>query len=189
MIGRSIGPTRSWPSWIERDRRRRRRGGHCLCGDAVWTRQLDPVNTILFGQRAGIMRVSANGGTPELIVRAGDGEESSTARSLPDGGTVLFQCVKRARTEQLERCASRRTFAGHGQANGGCESRQRCSIPADGTSACIRSAMECSVSCSTRIAWPLLAGRCRSFKACSRELIHRSRVAGSDVSDEGDVGL
>src|SRR4029453_11510977 len=32
-------------------------------------------NTILFGQPDGIMRVSANGGTPELVIRAEKGEQ------------------------------------------------------------------------------------------------------------------
>jgi eukaryotic-like serine/threonine-protein kinase len=47
-------------------------------------------NTILFGQNAGVMRVSANGGTPELIIRAGEGEQLYGPQLLPDGGSVLF---------------------------------------------------------------------------------------------------
>ena len=46
--------------------------------------------TILFGQRAGIMRVSANGGTPELIVPAAENEELYGPQLMPDGRSVLF---------------------------------------------------------------------------------------------------
>jgi serine/threonine-protein kinase len=49
-----------------------------------------PNNTILFGQPAGIMRVSGNGGTPELIVRASAGEQMHGPQLLPDGRAVLF---------------------------------------------------------------------------------------------------
>ena len=47
-------------------------------------------NTILFGQDAGIMRVPANGGTAELIVKAGDGEVLSGPQLLPGGHALLF---------------------------------------------------------------------------------------------------
>jgi serine/threonine-protein kinase len=46
---------------------------------------------ILFGQEGRrIMRVSPNGGTPQEIVRAKDGEEAQGAQMLPDGRHVLF---------------------------------------------------------------------------------------------------
>ena len=66
-----------------------------LCGAATpygasWT----PDNTILFAEREGIMRVSANGGTPELIVRAGDGEQMYGPQLLPDGQSMLFTVTK-----------------------------------------------------------------------------------------------
>ncbi|HXG87492.1 MAG TPA: protein kinase [Vicinamibacterales bacterium] len=51
-------------------------------------------NTILFGQHAGIMRVSANGGAPELIIRAGDGEQMYGPQLLPDGMSVLFSVTR-----------------------------------------------------------------------------------------------
>ena len=51
-------------------------------------------NTILFGQRAGIMRLSANGGTPELVVRAAEGEQMYGPQLLPDGDSVLFSVTK-----------------------------------------------------------------------------------------------
>src|SRR5262249_32952886 len=41
-----------------------------LFSGASWSRD----DTILFGQPQGIMRVSANGGTPELVIAAGKGE-------------------------------------------------------------------------------------------------------------------
>jgi eukaryotic-like serine/threonine-protein kinase len=47
-------------------------------------------NTILFGQREGIMRVSAAGGTPELVVRAKNDEQMHGPQMLPDGASVLF---------------------------------------------------------------------------------------------------
>ena len=46
---------------------------------------------IVFGQpNKGIMRVSANGGTPEMLVSVKDGEEASSPQTLPGGETVLF---------------------------------------------------------------------------------------------------
>jgi serine/threonine protein kinase len=47
-------------------------------------------NTILFAQADGIMRVSANGGTPELVIRAKKGEQMYGPQLLPDGETVLL---------------------------------------------------------------------------------------------------
>ena len=49
-----------------------------------------PDDTILFGQAEGILRVSANGGTPELIVPAAEGEQMGRPQLLPDGESVLF---------------------------------------------------------------------------------------------------
>jgi Tol biopolymer transport system component len=57
---------------------------------ASWT----PDNTILFGQRAGIMRVSANGGTPELIIRASESEQMYGPQLLPDRASVLFSVTR-----------------------------------------------------------------------------------------------
>jgi serine/threonine-protein kinase len=56
---------------------------------ASWARD----NTILFGQSAGIMRVSANGGAPELVVRADEGELMYGPQLLP-GNSVLFSVTK-----------------------------------------------------------------------------------------------
>jgi len=47
-------------------------------------------NTILFGQPDGIRRVSANGGIPELIIKAEGGEQLDGPQSLPGGEWVLF---------------------------------------------------------------------------------------------------
>src|SRR5262245_61521241 len=47
-------------------------------------------NTILFGQPAGIMRVSANGGSPQVVIRAKQGEAMYGQQLLPDGDSVLF---------------------------------------------------------------------------------------------------
>jgi serine/threonine-protein kinase len=57
---------------------------------ASWSRD----NTILFGQPAGIMRVSADGGTPEVIVPATHGEQLWRPQMLPGGQAVLFSVVK-----------------------------------------------------------------------------------------------
>src|SRR5262249_28139873 len=57
-----------------------------LFSGASWSRD----DTILFGQPQGIMRVSANGGTPELVLPAGKGEVMNGPQLLPDGDSVLF---------------------------------------------------------------------------------------------------
>jgi serine/threonine-protein kinase len=49
-----------------------------------------PDNTILFAEARGIVRVSSNGGTPELIVPAQEGEQMHGPRLLPAGDAVLF---------------------------------------------------------------------------------------------------
>jgi serine/threonine-protein kinase len=49
-----------------------------------------PDNTILFGQAEGIMRISASGGTPQLIVAARKGEFLYGPQLLPGGESVLF---------------------------------------------------------------------------------------------------
>ena len=46
--------------------------------------------TIFFGQPEGILRVPANGGTPELIIEIEDGEAIYGPQLLPDGDSVLF---------------------------------------------------------------------------------------------------
>jgi serine/threonine-protein kinase len=51
-------------------------------------------NTILFGQRDGVMRVSASGGTPELVIRAENGEQVHGPQMLPDGEWVLFSATR-----------------------------------------------------------------------------------------------
>jgi serine/threonine-protein kinase len=47
-------------------------------------------NMIFLGQPAGIMRVSANGGTPELVVKANEGEQVHGPQLLGDGDSLLF---------------------------------------------------------------------------------------------------
>ena len=47
-------------------------------------------DTILFVQREGIMRVSADGGDPELLVRAEEGEQFFGPKLLPDGELILY---------------------------------------------------------------------------------------------------
>ena len=51
-------------------------------------------NTILFGQSVGIMRVSGNGGKPELLIPAAAGEQMYGPELLSGGNTVLFSVTK-----------------------------------------------------------------------------------------------
>ena len=50
--------------------------------------------TILFGQLEGIMRVSANGGTPEVIVATERGAQAHGPQMLPGGQWVLFSLTR-----------------------------------------------------------------------------------------------
>ena len=52
-----------------------------------------PDDTIFIAQAEGIARVSANGGTPELVIPAADGETLDAPQLLPDGDTVLFSAT------------------------------------------------------------------------------------------------
>jgi serine/threonine-protein kinase len=66
-----------------------------LCGatmlfGATWA----PDNSILFGQHAGIMRVSADGGTPQLVIRASEGEQMYGPQLLPDRTSILFSVAR-----------------------------------------------------------------------------------------------
>ena len=47
-------------------------------------------DAILFAQTEGILRVSANGGTPALVIPAEAGEQMDSPQLLPDGESVLF---------------------------------------------------------------------------------------------------
>jgi eukaryotic-like serine/threonine-protein kinase len=53
---------------------------------ASWTAD----NTILFAAAEGIWRVSANGGTPALLIRTAEGESMYGPQLLPGGEAVLF---------------------------------------------------------------------------------------------------
>ena len=59
---------------------------------AHWERD----GTIVYGQQDGIWRVSANGGTPERIVRVDESELVYGPRMLPDGNAVMFSLAARA---------------------------------------------------------------------------------------------
>ena len=50
--------------------------------------------TILFAQGEGIMRVSENGGKPELVIKIKDGEFVNGPSMLPDGKTVLYSLTR-----------------------------------------------------------------------------------------------
>ncbi|MFX1265343.1 MAG: protein kinase, partial [Promethearchaeota archaeon] len=52
-------------------------------------------NTIVYGERyEGIMRVSANGGTPETLIEAEDGTTYFFPQMLPDGKALLFAILQ-----------------------------------------------------------------------------------------------
>ena len=61
-----------------------------------------PDNMILFGQPEGIMRVSANGGTPELVIKANEGEEMYGPQLLPHGDSVLFSSTRALGTSRWD---------------------------------------------------------------------------------------
>ena len=50
--------------------------------------------SIFFGEREGIRRVPASGGTPELVVPAASGEQLNVHQLLPDGETLLFSASR-----------------------------------------------------------------------------------------------
>jgi hypothetical protein len=61
---------------------------------APWGARWESDNTILFGQNSeqgrGIFRVSGNGGTPELLVKATESGTLHGPQMLPGGRAVLF---------------------------------------------------------------------------------------------------
>jgi serine/threonine-protein kinase len=59
---------------------------------------------ILFGQgRAGIMRVLASGGEPEILVKVNDSEVAHGPQMLPDGRTVLFTLATGTGTDRWDK--------------------------------------------------------------------------------------
>ena len=48
-------------------------------------------DTVVWGQGGNIMRVSANGGTPELLIENSEEGTLGSPQILPDGGSVLFR--------------------------------------------------------------------------------------------------
>ena len=58
---------------------------------------------IVFGQAKGIMRVSANGGQPDVLVSAKDGELVYGPQVLPGGEWVLFTVATAATTEAWDK--------------------------------------------------------------------------------------
>jgi len=63
-----------------------------LCdAQGVWSARWDADDAIVFAQpRAGILRVSANGGTPELLIPEAPGDEYFGPQILPGKNAVLF---------------------------------------------------------------------------------------------------
>ena len=59
-----------------------------------WGVSWEADGTVLYGQREGVMRVSATGGTPELVIPADDGELLDGPRLLPDGDSVLVTVAR-----------------------------------------------------------------------------------------------
>jgi serine/threonine-protein kinase len=58
--------------------------------------------TILFGQPDGIYRVPANGGTPELVIPAQEGEQLYGPELLSDGDSVLFSARTTGNWDQAQ---------------------------------------------------------------------------------------
>jgi serine/threonine-protein kinase len=54
-----------------------------------------PDDSIFYAQPEGILRVSAFGGTPHVVVRAGNGERMDGPQLLPDGVSLLFSVIDR----------------------------------------------------------------------------------------------
>jgi serine/threonine protein kinase len=71
-------------------------------------------NTIIYGQEYGdIMRISANGGSPEPLVKAKDDEAHISPQLLPDGKSVLYTSVRdEIMVQSLKSGESRKLFAG-----------------------------------------------------------------------------
>ena len=61
-----------------------------------------PDDTILFGEAEGILRVSANGGTPALVIPAEQGEQMDGPQLLPDGESVLFSVTTATGAERWD---------------------------------------------------------------------------------------
>ena len=74
---------------------------------------------IVFAQTSGVMRVSADGGEPELIVKLGDGERIAAPQLIDDRGTLLFSYTSEALLSagwdkgQVDRPERRRRTTGH----------------------------------------------------------------------------
>ena len=62
----------------------------------------EPDDTILFGEAEGILRVSANGGTPALVIPAEQGEQMDGPQLLPDGESVLFSVTTATGAERWD---------------------------------------------------------------------------------------
>jgi len=65
----------------------------CATTTALFGASWGPDNRILFGQPTGILSVSASGGTPELVIKAQEGEQLDGPQLLPDGDSVLFSAT------------------------------------------------------------------------------------------------
>ncbi len=59
-------------------------------------------DTILFGQPNGIMEVSANGGTPELLIGTEEGEQVQGPTLLPNGEWILFTLATTRGTDRWD---------------------------------------------------------------------------------------
>ncbi len=62
--------------------------------DNLWGASWEADGMMLVGQQAGIVQVSANGGTPELVFPAQDGERLYGPQLLSDGDSVLFSATQ-----------------------------------------------------------------------------------------------
>ena len=158
---------------VEARQHQRRRASRHLCGDeAPFGASWGPDNTILFGQPEGIMRVSANGGTPELVIKANEGEQVDGPQLLPDGDSVLFSVTTgqgpRGGTQAQIVVQSLRTGERKVVLQGGSDARY---VPTGHLVYAL--ATHCSRSRSMRTGWRSRGGRCPwSRGSCGRQFPH-----------------
>ena len=80
-------------------------------------------DTIYFAEARGILRVSANGGEPEVVVEPEENEQLSFPRLLPDGRTLLFTLTRSGQSNRLIMSHSLVTGARRVLVDGGSDAR------------------------------------------------------------------
>ena len=80
-------------------------------------------DAIYFAEARGILRVSANGGEPEVVVEPEENEQLSFPRLLPDGRTLLFTLTRSGQSNRLIMSHSLVTGARRVLVDGGSDAR------------------------------------------------------------------